>query len=64
MIVPVRCFSCGKVVAGSYDEYLKKIKEGKKPAEALNELKIERYCCRKTIFSHVNLLKEITRYSI
>jgi DNA-directed RNA polymerase subunit N (RpoN/RPB10) len=64
MIVPVRCFSCGKAIGGVYEEYLKKVRDGKAPEEALNELKVERYCCRRAIFSHVDLLKEIMKYPI
>lgn len=38
MIIPIRCFSCGKVLADKYDYYVKevdKLKESsdKKPAE-------------------------------
>ncbi|HID43130.1 MAG TPA: DNA-directed RNA polymerase subunit N, partial [Archaeoglobaceae archaeon] len=43
---PIRCFTCGSVIAQHWDEYNKKIKSGKSPKEALDELGIERYCCK------------------
>lgn len=63
MMVPVRCFTCGKVVAEIYEDYLKRVNEKKEDAEkALKELGIERYCCKRTIFSHVDLIDDIMKY--
>lgn len=31
MIIPVRCFTCGKVVGNKYEKYLAYINEGKSP---------------------------------
>ena len=63
MIVPVRCFSCGKQVGDKYEDYLKALKQGKTPKDAMDDLKIKRYCCRRTIFSHIDLLDEIMKYN-
>jgi len=73
MIIPVRCFSCGKVIGSSYDEYMKRYNEyrkavdaGEKPKETpkqiLDSLGLDRYCCRRMILSHVDLLKEAAPY--
>ncbi|MBU0662140.1 MAG: DNA-directed RNA polymerase subunit N [Candidatus Diapherotrites archaeon] len=62
MIVPVRCFSCGRVVAQEYEEYLKRIQKKENPEKALDDLGIDKYCCRRTIFSHVDLVDDITKY--
>ncbi len=73
VIIPVRCFTCGKVIAPvyeefkkRYEEYRKSIKEGQKPKETpkkiLDDLGLERYCCRRMIVSHVDLLKEAAPY--
>mgnify|MGYP001580569159 CR=1 FL=1 len=63
MMVPVRCFTCGKVVAEIYEEYQRMVTEKKEePNKALAELGIERYCCKRTIFSHVDLIDEIMKY--
>lgn len=30
MIIPIRCFTCGKVVANKYETYLQKLADGEK----------------------------------
>ena len=62
MIIPVRCFSCGKPIAQVWDEYISKIADGKKPEDVLNELGIDRYCCRRMIVSHKDYLKYLIKY--
>lgn len=62
MIVPVRCFTCGKVLASSYEEYRKRIKQGENAKEVLDFLGIERYCCRRMLLSHVELIDDIIPY--
>lgn len=63
MIVPVRCFSCGRVIAQEYEEYLKRLQKKEKPEKILDDLGIEKYCCRRTIFAHVDLLEEVMKYN-
>ncbi|HLD58456.1 MAG TPA: DNA-directed RNA polymerase subunit N [archaeon] len=62
MMIPVRCFSCGKVVAGYYEEFEKKVKAGESPEKVLDELGVTRYCCRRMILTHVDLIDEIMKY--
>ncbi len=62
MIIPVRCFSCGKVLAGMYDEYLQRVRKGESAQKVLDSLGIERYCCRRTIFAHVDLMDEMLKF--
>lgn len=59
MIVPVRCFTCGKVVGSLYEAYKQKLEMGESPKEALDELGITRYCCRQLFISHVDLIDEV-----
>ena len=82
MIIPVRCFSCGKVIGDKYYEYHKRVKAKKMTknmdvnkdsvieinhdemvktpeGEAMDELGLIRYCCRKTIMTHIELVNEI-----
>jgi len=73
LIIPVRCFTCGKVISSLYDEYTKRcetyqktVAAGQKPKETpqqiLDDLGVERYCCRRMIISQVDLLKEAAPY--
>ena len=59
MIIPVRCFTCGKVVGSAYPVYEARVKNGEEPAKVLDDLGFERYCCRRMIVSHADLIKEI-----
>jgi len=62
MYFPIRCFTCGSVIAHLYDEYAKQVKEGKNPAKALESMGIERYCCRRMFLSHVEVMDKIVKY--
>jgi DNA-directed RNA polymerases I, II, and III subunit RPABC5 len=64
MICPVRCFSCGQVVADKYDEYVKLVTQEKKtPEDALNILGIKKYCCRRMLLTHVEVIDDIMKYN-
>ncbi len=64
MMVPVRCFSCGKVLGGLYEEFVKRVKEGKQPEKILDELGVKRYCCRRMIFAQAELIDDIMKYNV
>lgn len=60
MIIPVRCFSCGKVIGAMYEEYVRLTEQGKMSSkEALDAIHLDRYCCRRMILSHVDLVDEV-----
>ncbi|NLN71248.1 MAG: DNA-directed RNA polymerase subunit N [Thermoplasmatales archaeon] len=60
MIIPVRCFTCGKVVGSAYAEYVKRVSMGENPEKVLDDLGLERYCCRRMVVSHADLIKEVS----
>jgi DNA-directed RNA polymerase subunit N len=62
MIIPVRCFSCGKPVAHLYEEFKKRTEKGEDPKKVLDELGLERYCCRALFISHVDLLEVTSKF--
>ena len=64
MMVPIRCFSCGKVLGGLYEEFVKRVNSGEKPAKALDDLGVKRYCCRRTLFTQADLIDDIMKYSV
>lgn len=63
MIIPVRCFTCGAVIGAAYVEFKKRIEKGESPKEVLDSLGITRYCCRRMILSHVDLIKDVAPFS-
>jgi DNA-directed RNA polymerase subunit N len=62
MIIPVRCFSCGNPIAGQYHEFKERTDAGEDPGKVLDDLKIEKYCCRKMLLTSVDLTDEIMKY--
>ncbi|PKI83744.1 Rpb10p [Malassezia vespertilionis] len=64
MIIPVRCFSCGKVIGDKWDAYLALLIEGRTEGEALTELQLNRYCCRRMVLTHVDLIERLLHYNI
>ena len=62
MIVPVRCFTCGKVIGNVYENYKNRVDNGEDPEEVMNDLGIERYCCRRMLLSHKDLIDEVMQY--
>ena len=62
MIIPVRCFSCGKVVGDKWEPFARRVARGEPPKEVLDDLGLERYCCRRMLLSHVELIDEILKF--
>ncbi|RMD58468.1 DNA-directed RNA polymerase subunit N [Candidatus Woesearchaeota archaeon] len=62
MIIPIRCWSCGKPIAHLWEEYKKKVESGEEPKAALDELGLDRYCCRAMILGHVELLDTVAQF--
>ncbi len=62
MIIPVRCFTCGKVIGDLYESYVQQIEMGEDPPKVLESLGLDRFCCRKTILTHADLISEVINY--
>jgi len=57
MIIPVRCFTCGKVVGNKWEKYQELLETNEYDKnEILNILDLKRYCCRRMILTHVELI--------
>ena len=63
MLIPVRCFSCGKVISGKWRAYQEKTNNnegtGAAKAAAMASLGIDRYCCKRMFLSHVDLIEHL-----
>ena len=62
MIIPIRCFSCGKPIANLYKKYKELVEEGKSKKEALDEVGLERYCCRAQILGQTDTLELVNKF--
>ena len=62
MIIPVRCFSCGKPVAQDWEEYIERTGKGEASDKVLDSLGHKRYCCRRMFISHSDVMDEVMKY--
>ena len=64
MMIPIRCFSCGQVVADKWDEFNTRVNQKKEdPDKVLKDLGVKRYCCRRMLVSHIDLIDDVINYS-
>jgi len=59
VLVPVRCFTCGNLVADKFDEYQNRVKSGEEPTKILDSLGIERYCCRRMMLTTLETIQQV-----
>ncbi len=58
MIVPIRCWTCGKPIGHLWEDFLAKTNNRTQNIkETMDELGLERYCCRAQFLGHVDLLE-------
>jgi DNA-directed RNA polymerase subunit N len=62
IIIPVRCFSCGSLVGDKWEDFAKRVKEGEDSGKVLDSLGVKRYCCRRMLLSHVEVIDEILKF--
>jgi DNA-directed RNA polymerase I, II, and III subunit RPABC5 len=75
MIIPIKCFTCGNVLANKYRYYCDEVRKqklesnqnekvlyfdknfNKKSIEGivLDEMKLNKYCCRRHMLTHVDI---------
>lgn len=62
MMIPVRCFTCGTVVGEHWDAYTDRLQEGEDAGEILDDLGVERHCCRRMLIAHKDLVDIVAPY--
>lgn len=55
MIIPMRCFSCGKPFSHVWEEFKERKASGEEVKKILDSIGLERYCCRAQFLGHVDL---------
>jgi len=70
-MIPVRCFTCGKVIADVYEEFRRRTDERARNLQTgeslelgdiLDDLGVKRYCCRKMLLTHVEIVDILAPY--
>ncbi|EMA40284.1 DNA-directed RNA polymerase subunit N [Halococcus morrhuae DSM 1307] len=62
MMVPVRCFTCGNVVGEHWEAFESRVDEGEDPSDVLDDLGVDRHCCRRMLVSHTDLVDIVAPY--
>ena len=71
MIIPVRCFTCGKIIADKWEKYISIVDTEEQrragPAQperspefvAMEQLHITRMCCRRHFLTNIDIVDQI-----
>lgn len=62
MIIPVRCFTCGTLIADKWEEFVRRVRAGEDAGKVLDSLGLKRYCCRRMLLSHIEIADEILKF--
>jgi DNA-directed RNA polymerase subunit N len=62
MIIPIRCWSCGKPIGHLWEEYEDRVSKGEEKKKVLDSLGLERYCCRGMMLGHVELIERAAQF--
>tara|TARA_Y100000310_G_scaffold342325_1_gene445061 strand:- start:480 stop:677 length:198 start_codon:yes stop_codon:yes gene_type:complete len=62
MIIPVRCFACGKPIGHLWEDFKKRTESGEDAKKVLDDIGLDRYCCRAALLGHADMLPEITKF--
>ncbi|MBI4173534.1 MAG: DNA-directed RNA polymerase subunit N [Candidatus Aenigmarchaeota archaeon] len=62
MIIPIRCFTCGKPVGHLWEKFNEEVANGRSRKDSMDRLGLERYCCRSLFLTHVDMLAKIARF--
>jgi DNA-directed RNA polymerase subunit N len=61
-MIPIRCFTCGAVISKHWDEYKGRISAGEDQKTVLDDLGVKRYCCRRMLLTHKELVDIFAPY--
>lgn len=63
MLIPVRCFSCNKIIGDKWETYKAHLESGKSKIDAFAEIGLRRYCCKRMFLGHVDIIDKLLLYS-
>lgn len=62
MLIPVRCFTCGKEVSSKWEEYMERSTTTQDKAQILTSLGFTRPCCRTVLLTTVDIMQKILKF--
>ncbi len=62
MLIPIRCFSCGKPIAHLWKEFKERVAKGEDSGDVMTELGLDRYCCRAMFLGQEDYIDLVNRF--
>ena len=62
IIIPIRCVSCGKPIGHLWAEFKERTQRGEDSKKVLDELGLERYCCRAMFLGQEDTLELVNKF--
>jgi DNA-directed RNA polymerase subunit N len=62
MIIPIRCFTCNYPISSKWSRYNKLTTNGIQPAIVFKELGVKRYCCKRMLLSHDEIIDRVIQH--
>ena len=62
MIVPIRCFSCGKPIGHLWEDFKERLAKGESKKKILDDLEIERFCCRSVFLGQEDFIELVSNF--
>lgn len=62
MMIPVRCFSCGKPIGHLWEKYSERVIGNEDRKKVMDDLGLERVCCRAVFLGHVDLIDSSAKF--
>jgi len=62
MIIPIRCFTCGKEVSSRWEEYTKRCTTSSDKGQILTALGFKRPCCRSVMLTTVDIMQMMLKF--
>ena len=62
-LIPIRCFTCGSICGNKWEKYKYILESGRSPSDAFAELGLRRYCCKRMLLGHIDLIDKLLLYS-
>jgi DNA-directed RNA polymerase subunit N len=50
------------LVGDKWEDFARRVKEGEDAGKVLDSLGVKRYCCRRMLLSHVEIIDDILKY--
>lgn len=62
MIIPIRCFSCGKPIAHLWEDFGRRTAKGENAGAVMSDMGMDRYCCRAMFLGQVDLIDTVALF--